>query len=99
MKVALIETAWGERDGMLEIERGDEFNKAALELSNFMNTLDIPAEQHNKLVKLAVNQVQSAERGAFFQGFKLGAEFGAYENQRSVDRQKAAETSEDSHSI
>lgn len=76
----IIETAWGGQDAMLHIKHdGEEFKAAAQTLSDFMSTLNLPADQHNQLVKLTVAQVEAAERSAYSQGFCLGYEFGCYE--------------------
>lgn len=76
----IIETAWGDQDAMICIGRGgEEFKAAAQALSDFMNTLNLPADKHNRLVELTVEQVAAAERSAYSQGFGLGLECGRYE--------------------
>lgn len=76
----IIETAWGEQDAMIHIRRdGEEFKAAAQALGDFMNTLNLPANEHNKLVALTIAQVDAAEESAFKQGFGLGLEYGRYE--------------------
>ncbi len=76
----VIETAWGDRDALIHVKRdGKEFREAARTLSDFMDTLNLPADKHNQLVKLTIAQVEAAERSAFCQGFGLGLDFGRYE--------------------
>lgn len=78
--VTIIETAWGDKGAMIHIKHdGEEFKAAAQTLSDFMSALNLPADQHNQLVKLTVAQVEAAERSAYSQGFCLGYEFGCYE--------------------
>lgn len=73
--VVLIETAWGDQDIAIQIERTAEMTTAARELSDCIKGLPLTAEQNNTLVSLIVKQVQEAERGAFVQGFKWGREY------------------------
>ena len=76
----IIETAWGARDAMITIRRDSkEFLEAAQVLGDFMNTLNLPADQHNRLVELTIAQVGAAEESAYKQGFGLGLEYGRYE--------------------
>lgn len=76
----IIETAWGDKDAAIHIKRdGAEFKAAAQALSDFINTLDLPADKHNQLVDLTIAQVGAAEESAFKQGFGLGLEYGRYE--------------------
>lgn len=76
----IIETAWGDQDTMIHIRRdGEEFRAAAQALGDFMNTLNLPADKHNRLVELAIAQIDAAEESAFKQGFVLGVEYGRYE--------------------
>lgn len=76
----IIETAWGDQDAMIEIKRdSEEFRAAAQALGDFMNSLNLPSHQHNRLVDLTIAQVGAAEESAFKQGFGLGLEYGRYE--------------------
>lgn len=79
MNASWMETAWGEQDVLLQIERGEEFLQAARELSDFIKDLNLPNEQNDKLVKLVVAQTLAAERNAFFEGGRIGLEFGRSE--------------------
>ena len=91
----LIETAWGDNDAAIHIKRdSEEFKAAAQALSDFMNTLNLPADKHNRLVDLTVAQVGIAEESAFKQGFGLGVDYGRYEV-----AEESAKQAEDSHSI
>lgn len=58
--------------------RTQEFFKAAQTLSDCINRLDLNKEDNDKLVALAIAQVQEAERGAFHYALKIGVEFGRY---------------------
>lgn len=59
----IIETACGDQDAMIHIKRdSEEFKAAAQALGDFMNTLNLPADQHNQLIKLTIAQVGAAER-------------------------------------
>lgn len=76
----IIQTAWGDQDAMIHIRRDSEgFKAAAQALGDFMNTLNLPADMHNRLVDLTIAQVGAAEESAFKQGFGLGLEYGRYE--------------------
>ena len=66
-------------DAAIEVERTATFFMIARELSNYLNTLPLTAEAHNKLIELIIDQVQAAEAGAFTQGVKIGAEYGKQE--------------------
>ena len=71
MNFACMETAWGNWDVLLKIERGEEFLQAAKNLSDFMNVLNLPVEKHNRLVELTLAQTLAAERNAFFEGCRF----------------------------
>lgn len=76
----IFETAWGDQDVMIHIKHdGEEFRAAAQVLGDFMNTLNLPADKHNRLVDLTVAQVLAAEKGAWRQGLELGLDYGRYE--------------------
>ena len=59
----------------LERERTPEFYEAAKALSDYVNALDLDAGKNNELVRLMLDQVVEAEKGAFAHGFKLGMSF------------------------
>ena len=81
MDFTMIETAWGDQEAMIHISRdSDEFKAAAQVLGDFMNSLNLPADKHNRLVELIVAQVGAAEESAFKQGVGLGLEYGRYES-------------------
>lgn len=79
MKFGSYSTLWGDNDGAILIDRNEEMLSAARKLSDFINTLNLPADQHNQLVELMIAQVLAAERNAFFEGGRLGVECGKYE--------------------
>lgn len=88
----IIETAWGDQDAMIHISRdSEEFKAAAQALGDFMNTLNLPADKHNRLVELTVAQVGVAEEGAFKQGFGLGLGCGRYEAAETGEKRKETE--------
>lgn len=60
--------------GYIRAERSPEFYQTARELSDFIKTLPLTAEQNDRLIGLAVQQVNQAERAAFFQGLRMSAE-------------------------
>lgn len=74
MKATMVEN-----ECMLEIEHGKESIAAARELGDYMNALQLPAEQHNRLVELTIAQVLVAEKSAFGQGLELGFAYGRFE--------------------
>lgn len=53
-------------------------------LGDFVNTLNLPTDKHNRLVELTIAQVDVAERSAFKQGFVLGRDYGHYEATESA---------------
>lgn len=76
----IVETAWGDQDVMIHIKHdGEEFRAAAKVLGDFMNTLNLSADKHNRLVDLTIAQVLAAEESAWRQGFGLGLDYGRYE--------------------
>lgn len=81
MKINHIRTIWGAED--YEIERNEEFHRAAHELSEFIKNLSLTNEQNDKLVALTVKQVQAAEKGGFVQGFIAGKNFGEWNTKQS----------------
>lgn len=79
MNIEHIRTIWGTEDYAIKIARSEEFQQAAHELSEFIKNLPLTNEQNDKLVELAVKQVQAAERGGFFEGFAMGKDFGDWD--------------------
>lgn len=76
----IIETAWGDKDAMIHIRRdSEEFKAAAQALGDFMNTLNLSADKHNRLVELTIAQVDAAEHGAYIQGVGLGLDYARFE--------------------
>lgn len=71
-----------EEDIPIEINRTEEFFRIAQELSDFIHTLPLSVEQNDKLVKLMIDQVQEAERGAFGQGLCMGTEYERWEQEK-----------------
>ncbi len=76
----IIETAWDDKDALIHIERdSEEFKAAAKALGDFMNSLNLPADKHNRLVELTIAQVDAAEHGAYIQGVGLGLDYARFE--------------------
>lgn len=48
----------------VEMKRTDEFYQAARELGNYIRTLPLSQPQNDHLIKLIIDQVNTAERGA-----------------------------------
>lgn len=67
---------------------GEELRAAAQVLGDFMNTLNLPADKHNRLVDLTVAQVLAAEESAWRQGFGLGLDYGRYEAGKTDEKPK-----------
>lgn len=63
-------------DIAIEIERTDEFIKAAKDLGDYISLLPLNHEQNDELIRLMIEQVKIAEQGAFLQGFKMGFDLG-----------------------
>ena len=76
MDYTLIGTAWGDGDVAVDIQRGEEFSESAKRLSDFIAGLPLTTAQNDELVRLAVEMVNAAERGAYLQGFLFGFQFG-----------------------
>ena len=58
----------------IEIKRSSEFKKNAKKVGEHINSLNLQADDHNKLIDLIIEQVQEAEATAFIQGFKTGVD-------------------------
>ncbi len=82
MNVIHVETVWGTEDFGIEIERDEAFQKAARELSDYIWSLPLTAEQNDRLISLTVRQVQVAEKGGFIQGFTFGQDFVDWESKQ-----------------
>ncbi len=63
----------------IRLEWGEEFYQAAKELSEFIHSLPLSAEDNDRLINLVIDQVCEAERGAFANGFRMGREFDQWE--------------------
>lgn len=69
-------------EAAIEIERTEEFYKAAKELSEYLRSLPLLQPENDALIELIIKQVGAAEQGAFNQGFRMGAEFGEWGKQK-----------------
>ncbi len=68
--------------------RTEEFNKATEAVSNFIDSLNLPAETQNKLVELLLINVIEAEVGAFRLGVSVAghtAALAARENREPIE--------------
>ena len=78
------------------IERTADFFDAAQQLSKFIHGLPLEQPTNDRLVALMVEQVQQAEKGAFFQGFRMGMGLAEWEQVKQtgkpslLNRQKAS---------
>lgn len=79
MKITHVQTARGVEDFDIEIEKGEDTKAAAQELSRFIAGLDLEPEVNDRLVELMVEQVNVAQRDAFFQGVEFGRDLGRWE--------------------
>lgn len=59
------EITMAEDGEMLTIKRNTRTMAAAKRLSDYVNSLELTAEQNNKLVELMIDQTHEAELGAF----------------------------------
>ena len=55
----------------VEMKRTDEFYQAARELGDYIRPLPLSQPQNDHLIKLIIDQVNTAEKGAFLQGFNM----------------------------
>lgn len=76
MDYTFVESAWGDVDAAVNVQRGEEFSSAAERLSNFTAGLPLTAAENDELVRLAVEMVNAAEHGVYLQGFLFGFQFG-----------------------
>lgn len=69
-------------EGIL-LERTEPFIKVARELNDFLHTLPLDNQEHNKLVDLIIQNVTAGEKGAFLQGFDMGIEFASWAKEKA----------------
>lgn len=65
------EITMAEDGEMLTIKRNTRTMAAAKRLSDYVNSLELTAEQNNKLVELMIDQTHEAELGAFLAGANM----------------------------
>lgn len=68
----------------VEMKRTDEFYQAARNISDYLHQLPLTQPENDRLVELFINQVNTAERGAFLQGFNMAMEIARMKNDREV---------------
>lgn len=71
------------------IERTADFFDAAQQLSEFIHGLPLDQPTNDRLVALMVEQVQQAEKGAFFHGFRMGMDFAEWEQGKQTGKPTA----------
>ncbi len=67
-KKAEFDAHWFDEDGSIVIHRNKEFEEASQTLSKYIEGLHLSSVQNNELVRLAIEMVNVAERGAFADG-------------------------------
>ena len=73
-------------NGEIGIERTVDFSDAAQQLSEFIYGLPLDQPTNDRLVALMVYQVQQAEKGAFFHGFRMGMDFAEWEQVKQAGK-------------
>lgn len=66
----------GMDDAYIQIDppRTEEYFFTAWEVSEFLNSLDLPADKHNQLVSLLKNHAVAVEMSGFRAGLRCGIE-------------------------
>ena len=62
-------------DLQIQMERTEDFYKAARVLSDYLKPLPLSQSENDILVELIIRQVETAEQGAFVQGFHMGKDY------------------------
>ena len=62
-------------DLQIQMERTEDFYKAARALSDYLKPLPLSQSENDILVELIIRQVETAEQGAFIQGFHMGRDY------------------------
>ena len=62
-------------DLQIQMERTEDFYKAARVLSDYLKPLPLSQSENDILVELIIRQVETAEQGAFIQGFHMGRDY------------------------
>ena len=73
-------------------ERTEKFFQIARELSDFIKGLPLDQPTNDRLVKMMIEQVEEAERGAFIQGFKMGRDFAIWDSEHPEEAPEGGET-------
>lgn len=66
------------QDLNIEIERTEEFYKVAKTVGDYIKALPLNNADNDRLITLILEQIKTAEQGAFNQGFTMGVEFSKY---------------------
>jgi len=67
-------------EAAVEIQRTEEFDTDAQELSEVIRSLPLSHGDNDRLIFSILQQIGSAERGAFLEGFALGIKISKAEN-------------------
>ena len=65
-------------DLQIQMERTEDFYKAARALSDYLKPLPLSQPENDVLIKLIIRQVETAEQGAFVQGFHMERDYADY---------------------
>ena len=72
-------------------ERTEKFFQIARELSDFIKGLPLDQPTNDRLVKMMIEQVEEAERGAFIQGCKMGRDYAIWDSGHPEESQEGSE--------
>lgn len=70
---------------VLGIPASDKLVAKVKELSDFVQSLNLPLEQNDRLVELTLAQMRAIQTEAFSEGFKLGCEHAEWEARERED--------------
>lgn len=70
---------------VLELPASDKLVAKVKELSDFVQSLNLPLEQNDRLVELVLAQMRAIQTEAFSEGFKLGCEHAEWEARERED--------------
>ena len=72
-------------------ERTEKFFQIARQLSDFIKGLPLDQPTNDRLVKMMIEQVEEAERGAFIQGCKMGRDYAIWDSGHPEESQEGSE--------
>lgn len=65
----------GDLDVRMDLPRTKEYFFTAWEVSEFLNSLDLPADKHNQLISLLIRHAVAVEMSGFCAGLRCGIEY------------------------